>query len=105
EYRNGGSATALKRLQLDRGRYELHSDNSEVPPIAGARDLHIVARLRHRLTQAEINPLAPHLGQAFPRREIATLHNDPDQRTNWQQGHVSLPGTAILFVTLDKTEM
>jgi hypothetical protein len=105
EYRNGGSSAALKRLQFDGGRYLLESDNPSVPAIEGVSEMQVVARLDRRLTQEEFNPLSRHIGEAFGRRQIAELHGDPDQRTNWQQGHVSLPGQAILFVTLDKAEM
>lgn len=105
EYRNGGTSVALKRLGLVDGHYRLHSDNPAVAAIEGAADMSIVARLVRRLDQAEVNPLATHIGDGFPRRQIAALHGDPDQRTNWQQGHVSLSGQAILMVTLDKAAM
>jgi len=105
EYRNGGSAAALKRLRFEDGRYLLGSDNPAVAPIDGVREMQVVARLSRRLTQAEVNPLAANIGEAFGRRQIMGLHGDPDQRTNWQMGHVSLPGQATLLVTLDKKEM
>ena len=36
---------------------------------------------------------------------LPAVHGDPDAKTNWQQGHVTLPGQAILLVTLDKAGM
>lgn len=105
EYRNGGTASALKRLALVGGHYRLDSDNTSVPSIDGVSQTQIVARLVRRLSQDDVNPLAAHLGKEFSRRQISALHGDPDQRTNWSQGHVSLPGAAVLLVTLDKSDM
>ena len=100
-----GTATALKRLQLKDGRFVLTSDNPSFAPIAGDGGMQIVARLQRRLDQSAINPLNAHLGNPYVRRRISELHGDPEQRTNWQMGHVSLPGQAILLVTIDKAAM
>lgn len=67
--------------------------------------MQIVAVLDRVLTQAEVNPLNGHLGEEHLRRDIMGLHGDAEGRTNWQVGHVSLPGQAILLVTLDKAAM
>lgn len=105
DYRNGGHATALKRLDRHDGHYRLLSDDPAVAPVAGLREMQIVATLDRVLRQGDVNSLAGHLGEEHPRGRIAALHGDPERRTNWQVGHVSLPGRAILLITLDKTEM
>ena len=87
------------------GHYVLESENPAVAPITGVREMQIVAQLERPLHQAAINPLNQHLGQDFKRKQIMALHGDEHERTNWQVGHVSLPGQAILMVTLDKAAM
>ena len=103
--RLAGKAAALKRLERRDGRYVLVSDNSDVAPIEGASDMRIIARLKRRLGQGDVNPLAVHVGEGHDRRGIQALHGDPEAKTNWQQGHVTLPGQSILLVTLDKADM
>jgi hypothetical protein len=62
-----------------------------------------VARLVRRLTQADVNPLAPLIGDVCKRADIPPLYGLEFNRGNWATGHVSIPGHAILFVTLEKS--
>ncbi len=105
EHSSQGEAAVLKRLELANGEFSLASDEPSVAPIPGTTDLRVIARLVRRLEQREVNPIAPHIGEAHARRDIQALHGDPDAKTNWQQGHVTLPGQAIMLVTLDKAGM
>lgn len=105
DYHNGGHSTALKRLASHDGQFQLLSDNPDVAPVTGVREMQVVAALERVLRQEDINSLTTHLGEQHSRASIAVLHGDPDKATNWQVGHVSLPGQAILLVTLDKAEM
>lgn len=62
------------------------------------------ARLLSQLSQRELNPLSQHIGEAFKRVDIPPLYGFEFNRGNWASGHVSLPGHAILFVTLEKRQ-
>ena len=97
-----GVAGTLKVLRRDGGRYRLESTNPAIAPIEGRPDMRPVARLISRLDQQEINPLASWIGEAFKRQDIPALYGLQFNRGNWASGHVSLPGRAILFVTLEK---
>jgi hypothetical protein len=100
----GGTAAALKLLERDGPDFRLLSANPGFPPVPGDSHLQVVARLRQRLDQSAINPLAHRIGQAFKREDIAPLYGQPYNPGNWQSGHVSVPGQAVLFVTLQKSE-
>ena len=100
-----GVAAALKRLARDGTGFELRSDNPDAPPIAASAKMRVIARLVRRLDQAEINPLAHHIGDRFKRQDVPGLFDLTYNPGNWQSGHVSLPGNTILFVTLIKDDM
>ena len=99
-----GKSAALKILRRDGPTYVLESSNPAHPPITGQRDMRLVARLVHKLDQADVNPLAAHVGDSFKRQDIPPLYGLEYNPGNWQSGHVSLPGHAVLFVTLTKSE-
>ena len=61
-----------------------------------------VARLVDTLGQADINPLSDHVGDTFKRADIPPLYGLRYNPGNWQSGHVSFPGGAVLLVTLQK---
>ncbi len=99
-----GKSAALKTVLRDGPTYLLESSNPTHPPITGQRDMRLVARLVSRLDQSEINPLATHVGASFKRQDIPQLYGLEYNPGNWQSGHVSLNGHAVLFVTLTKSE-
>jgi superfamily II DNA or RNA helicase/diadenosine tetraphosphate (Ap4A) HIT family hydrolase/HKD family nuclease len=99
-----GTAAALKLLERDGPGFRLVSANPAYPPIPGEANLRVVARLRQRLEQSAINPLAHRIGEPFKREDVAALYGQQYNSGNWQSGHVSLPGHSILFVTLQKSE-
>ena len=99
-----GTAAALKFLERAGSGFELRSENPAYPPVPGGPQLRVVARLRQRLDQSAINPLAASISQSFKRMDVAPLYGQPYNPGNWQSGHVSLPGHAVLFVTLQKTQ-
>lgn len=70
--------------------------------VAGSSEPKPLARLVSRLSQNEMNPLNRHIGETFKRADVAPLYGFEFNRGNWASGHVSLPGYAILFVTLEK---
>ncbi len=98
------TATALKVLERDGDGWQLTSTNPDTPPIAGTTDMTIVARLVRRLDQRDINPLADKIGELYKRSDIPALYGAEFSPGNWNSGHVSIPGHAILFVTLEKSE-
>ena len=99
-----GTAGVLKLLERDGPGFRLVSTNPAHPPLPGGSNLRVVARLRRVLDQSAINPLAARIGQAFKREDVAPLYGQPYNAGNWQSGHVSLPGHAVLFVTLQKSD-
>jgi superfamily II DNA or RNA helicase/diadenosine tetraphosphate (Ap4A) HIT family hydrolase/HKD family nuclease len=99
-----GTAAALKVLERAGSGFELRSENPTYPPVPGGPHLKVVARLRQRMDQSAINPLAASIGQSFKRMDVAPLYGQPYNPGNWQSGHVSLPGHAVLFVTLQKSQ-
>jgi hypothetical protein len=100
----GGLSAALKILTREGDGYRLESANPDHPAIAGGSSMRIVARLVRRLAQSELNPLARHIGGRFKRQDVPALYGLEYNPGNWQSGHVSLPGDAVLFVTLTKTD-
>lgn len=105
--RGATAPTALKRLARDAGGFLLVSDGAEAgagPMRAGPED-RILATLVRRLDQPEFNPVARHLHEQFTREQIAPLHGQEFNPGNWNTGHVSLGGKAVLLITLDKEQM
>lgn len=98
-----GAAGALKILRRDGASYSLESTNPLVGPITGSSAMRPVAKLVRKLTQADINPLTPLIGDVYKRVDIPPLYGLEFNRGNWATGHVSIPGRAILFVTLEKS--
>ena len=89
------------RFRRDGGGYQLESR------IRGSTDRGTTGDapsgpLVSKLDQQEINPLATHIGESFKRQDIPPLYGLEYNRGNWGSGHVSVPGRAILFVTLQK---
>lgn len=99
-----GTAGVLNLLERDGPGFQLLSTNPTHPPLPGGPNLRVVARLRKVLDQAAINALAARIGQAFKREDVASLYGQPYNPGNWQSGQISLPGHAILFVTLQKSD-
>jgi superfamily II DNA or RNA helicase/diadenosine tetraphosphate (Ap4A) HIT family hydrolase/HKD family nuclease len=99
-----GTAGVLKVLERDGPGFQLISANPAHLPLPGGSNLRVVARLRRVLDQSAINSLAARIGQAFKREDVASLYGQPYNPGNWQSGHVSLPGHAVLFVTLQKSD-
>lgn len=98
-----GTAAALKILERNGGGFRLTSANPAFDPIPGDRSLRVVGRLRRRVDQAEVNPLAQRIGEQFRREDVAPLYGHRYNPGNWASGHVSIPGHAVLFVTLEKS--
>jgi len=106
EQHDGTSTThALKILAKASNGFELRSTNEEFPALPATSSMRIVARLERLLTQADVNPLASHVGERFIRREAGALYgmeHDPQ----FQQSGYSTNGTdAVLLVTLSKEAM
>jgi len=100
----GGPTTALKILERDGSGWLLRSANPDTEPIEGTADMTIIAKLVRRLDQADINPLADKIGDVYKRSDVAALYGQEFNPGNWNSGHVSIPGHAILFVTLEKSD-
>lgn len=102
-FEDGGSSVVLKRLERDAdGGFVLVSANTAYEPITADRSLRVAARLVNVLSESHINPLSAHIGTAFGRAQIPPLYGHQFNPGNWNSGHVSLEGAAVLFVTLDK---
>lgn len=99
-----GTAASLKTLRRDGPSYRLESANSAYEPIAGQREMRPVARLVRRLTQADINDIAPRIGELYKRQDIPPLYGLEYNPGNWQTGHVSIAPNTVLFVTLTKSD-
>ncbi len=100
-----GTNAALKRLiRVGRG-FELRSDNPAVQPISGDSTTKVIATLVKRLDQGDFNPIASYLHQEFRREDIPALYGLRYSPGNWNSGHVSIPGRAILLTTLSKDSM
>ncbi len=106
EYGEGESKTAaLKIIQGNReSGFSLTSPNPEYGDVPASNDFRPVARLVRRIPQAEFNPLFEHLHQEFKRMSIAPLYGLEFNQGSWNAGHVSIPGRALLFITLVKSK-
>jgi superfamily II DNA or RNA helicase/diadenosine tetraphosphate (Ap4A) HIT family hydrolase len=103
--RDQGTDAALKRLARVGTSYELRSDNSTSESIKADETTRIVGVFVKRLDQLSYNPIASHLHQEFKREDIPALYGVRYSPGNWNSGHVSLPGRAILLTTLSKDAM
>jgi hypothetical protein len=99
-----GTSASLKILRQDGPAYQLDSANPAHESIAGQREMRPAARLIRRLTQADVNDLAPRIGELYKRQDIPPLYGLEYNPGNWQTGHVSIAPHAVLFVTLTKSD-
>lgn len=100
-----GTNPSLKRVvRIDRG-FELRPDNPSGEVIKADARTRVVATLIKRLDQADFNPIASHLHNEFRREDIPPLYQVRYNPGNWNSGHVSIPGRAILLTTLSKDAM
>ena len=101
-----GSSSVLKRLDRDADGWILASDNPESPPIRGASDMKITARLIRRLDQSAINPFAHLIGKSFTREQAARMYGDDNNLFKWRQpGHITAGDDEVFFVNVSKQGM
>ena len=96
-------SASLKVLGHADSRFELRSSNPNEPTRDADSHDRITARLVRKLDQEEINPVAKHIGERFKRDVVPPLYGHQFNVGNWNSGHVSLEGAAVLFVTIEKS--
>lgn len=106
EQKSGGSnLSTVKLLGRSAAGFELRSTNPTMEPIPADGSMRVVARLIRPLSQADVNPMAAHIGERLIRRETGALYgmeHDPQ----FQRSGYSTNGTdAVLLVTLNKEAM
>lgn len=75
---------------------------STEPEAAGPESDTALANIVERIDPALHLPMGKWLGQDFRRDAVPGLFGLSYNPGNWQAGHVSLPGSVVLFVTLTK---